>query len=109
VSARRPAGLKSSTPICVLAGRAEWTEPPSGEACKSRRHGHLDLAHADKLVSQERAEWVHGERVVIRKGQEVTEAVWIPVIKLLRARTWRKTMSRDADGKGPAATMQLVP
>jgi hypothetical protein len=51
-------------------------------------------------VSQERAEWVHGERVVIRKGKEVTEAVWIPVIKLLRARTWRKTMSRDADGKG---------
>ena len=106
---RRPAGLKNSTRICCLAGRDEWTAPEEGRPCSSRRHGHLDLAHADGLVSQERAEWVPGERDVLRKGQWVAEAVWIPVIRLLKARAWRKTMSRDEDGAGAAATMQLVP
>ena len=41
-------------------------------------------------------------------GQVVTERVWIPAIRLIKARTWRKTMS-DAHGPGPAAVMQLVP
>jgi hypothetical protein len=68
----------------------------------------MDLAHAESLVADERAEWVAGERAVLRKGEWTTEAVWIPVIRLLAARSWRKTMSRDANGKGPAATMQLV-
>lgn len=105
---RRPAGLKPSTVVCCLTGREEWTAPEIGQPCRSRRHGHMDLAHADSVVAQERAEWVRGEREVLRKGVWMKEDVWIPVIRFLKARTWRKTMSRDADGKGPAATMQLV-
>ena len=107
MASRRPAGLRNSTPICTLVARQEWEAPEAGR-CQSRRHGHMDLAHADALVAEERAEWVSGERQVMRGGQWITESCWIPVIRLVKARSWRKTMSRDEDGTGPAATMQLV-
>lgn len=108
MAARRPAGLKPSTQICCLTGRDSWIAPPDGGKCRSRRHGHMDLAHAEQVVGNERAEWVRGQREVLRGLEWVKEDAWIPVIRFLKARTWRKTMSRDADGTGPAATMQLV-
>ena len=68
----------------------------------------MDLAHVEAQVAEERMEWVTGERAVLRKGNWVVEPTWLPVARFLKARTWRKVMSRDADGRGPAAVMQLV-
>ena len=100
--ARKPAGLKPNTRICCLTGKAEWTSPPRGQACTSRRHGHMNLDRVEGLVAEERLEWVAGQQVV--KGKVVD--VWIPVVRFVVARHWRKTMSK---GLGAAvAVMQLV-
>ena len=106
-ASRRPAGLKPDTRICCLKGQDGWEAPEKGRACRSTRHGHMNLAMADFMVAQEDAEWVEAEQKILQNGEWETRPVWVPVIRRTKKRSWRKTMSV---GDGPAvACMQLVP
>lgn len=104
---RRPR-LTPKTQICCLVGRQEWTAPELGLPCRSSAHSHLTFAKVQELIDQEKAEWVPGQRQVCRAktGTWETEPCWIPVIRLVNARRWKKTPSFD--GRVSVATMQLV-
>lgn len=102
-----PATITANTKICCLSGREEWVAPPDGQACRSKRHGHITLAKVESLVADQRMEWVPGVQAVFRKGVWVEEKVWIPVARFVKAKRWKKTISFEERG-APIATMQLV-
>jgi hypothetical protein len=105
-SNRKPAGIDASTRVCCLTGREEWSSPPPGESCKSRRHGHMSLGKVQALVDDGKMEMVQGICQKFRKGVWIEESCWIPVARFVNARRWRKTLSFD--GGAAVATMQLV-
>ena len=105
---RKPKSIGPKSQICCLTGRQEWVAPEVGQPCRSIAHGHITYAKALQLIDEEKMEWVAGTRRVFRSktAEWITEACWVPVVRFVNARRWRKTMS--SAGSGPVATMQLV-
>lgn len=95
--------MASETRICVLRG---WSESyaAAARACHSRRHTHVGLARALELVEAGSAVWER-ETWTTPRGKERSRT--LPAIRIVGARRWRKTLSRD--GYSTMAVMQLVP
>lgn len=92
--------------VCVLTGRQtfDWTPGRDRGPCLSRIHGHCTGAAAERLVSQEQAEWVMREHANRRGG---TDEERVPAIRLTRKKTWKALPSGATRAK--VKVMQLVP
>ena len=104
---------KSKMPerICVLVGRQVW-QPFSFGACRSLEHGHMDRAHAERLVDDGSAEYLFST-VTDKAGDCKLDAAGKPkmkkepAVRLLKAKRWKGVLS-DRGSSRPMKVMQLV-
>lgn len=103
---RKGTALPRVDKVCVIIKGQQWEASAPGTPCKSNRHSHMTRERAERLIAEGKMEYVPGQQEhVTPKGAEVRQC-WIPVVRFVTQRRWKKRMSVGAGP--PVATMQLV-
>jgi hypothetical protein len=103
---RKGTALPRVEKVCVIIKGQEWTASAPGTACKSNRHSHMTRERAERLIAEGKMEYVPGYQTVTTSKGDETRQCWIPVVRFVLHRRWKKRMSVGAGP--PVATMQLV-